>query len=152
MAKKKNNELISSLLYIIIGVLLVIFRDQALGWAMTIAGVIFVVSGIIDLCRRNLISGAVSLIIGITILVLGWLAAKIVLIVLGVLIAVKGIFALIDVLKKSRKNALEIVFPILTVVLGALIAFGNGVGIIIAIAGVLLAIDGVIGLFGSLKK
>ena len=152
MAKKKNTELISSLLYIIVGVLLVIFRDQALGWAMTIAGVIFVVSGIIDMCRRNLISGAVSLIIGIAILVLGWLAAKIVLIVLGVLIAVKGIFTLIDVFKKSRKNALEIVFPILTVVLGALIAFGNGVGIIIAIAGVLLAIAGVIGLFGSLKK
>ena len=152
MAKKKNNELISSLLYIIIGVLLVIFRDQALGWAMTIAGVIFVVSGIIDLCRRNFTGGAVSLIIGIAILVLGWLAAKIVLIVLGVLIAVKGIFALIDVFNKSRKNALEIVFPVLTIVLGALIAFGNGVGIIIAVAGVLLAIDGVIGLIGSLKK
>ena len=152
MAKKKNNELISSLLYIIIGVLLVIFRDQALGWAMTVAGVIFVISGIIDLCRRNFTGGAVSLIIGIAILVLGWLAAKIVLIVLGVLIAVKGVFALIDVIKKSRKNALEIVFPALTIVLGALLAFGNGVGIIIAIAGVLLAIDGVIGLIGSLKK
>lgn len=152
MANKKNNELISSLLYIIIGVLLVIFRDQALGWAMTIAGVIFVVSGIIDLCRRNFTGGAVSLIIGIAILVLGWLAAKIVLIVLGVLIAVKGVFALIDVFKKSRKNALEIVFPVLTIVLGALLAFGNGVGIIIAVAGVLLAIDGVIGLISSLKK
>ena len=152
MAKKKNNELISSLLYIIIGVLLVIFRDQALGWAMTIAGVIFVVSGIIDLCRRNFTGGAVSLIIGIAILVLGWLAAKIVLIVLGVLIAVKGVFALIDVFKKSRKNALEIVFPVLTIVLGTLLAFGNGVGIIIAVAGVLLAIDGVIGLIASLKK
>ena len=152
MANKKNNEFISSLLYIIIGVLLVIFRDQALGWAMTIAGVIFVVSGIIDLCRRNFTGGAVSLIIGIAILVLGWLAAKIVLIVLGVLIAVKGVFALIDVFKKSRKNALEIVFPVLTIVLGALLAFGNGVGIIIAVAGVLLAIDGVIGLIASLKK
>lgn len=152
MANKKNNELISSLLYIIIGVLLVIFRDQAPGWAMTIAGVFFVVSGIIDLCKRNFTGGAVSLIIGIAILVLGWLAAKIVLIVLGVLIAVKGVFALIDVFKKSRKNALEIVFPVLTIVLGALLAFGNGVGIIIAVAGVLLAIDGVIGLIASLKK
>ena len=152
MAKKKNNELISSLLYIIIGVLLVIFRDQALGWAMTVAGVIFVVSGILDLCRRNFTGGAVSLIIGIAILVLGWLATQIVLIVLGVLIAVKGVFALIDVFKKSRKNALEIVFPVLTVVLGALIAFGHGVGIIIAVAGVLLAIDGILGLIGSLKK
>lgn len=152
MAKKKNNELISSLLYIIIGVLLVIFRNQALDWAMTIVGAIFVISGIIDLCRRNFAGGAVSLIIGIAVLVLGWVATKIVLIVLGVLIAVKGLFALIDVFKKSRKNALEIVFPILTIVLGVMLAFGNGLGVMIAIAGVLLAIDGVLGLIGSLKK
>ena len=83
---------------------------------------------------------------------LGWVATKIVLIVLGVLIAVKGLFALIDVFKKSRKNALEIVFPILTIVLGVMLAFGNGLGVMIAIAGVLLAIDGVLGLIGSLKK
>ena len=152
MAKKRRNELISSLLYIIVGVLLVIFRGRTLDWAMTIAGVIFVVSGIIDLCRRNFTGGAVSLVIGIAILVLGWLAAQIVLIVLGILIAVKGIFAFIDVLGKSRKNALEIVFPLLTVALGALLAFGNGLDILIAVAGVLLAIDGVIGLIGSLKK
>ena len=152
MAKKKNNELISSLLYIIIGVLLVIFRNQALDWAMTIVGAIFVISGIIDLCRRNFTGGAVSLIIGIAVLVLGWVATKIVLIVLGVLIAVKGLFALIDEFKKTRKNALEIVFPILTIVLGVMLAFGNGLGVMIAIAGVLLAIDGVLGLIGSLKK
>ena len=152
MTKKSNSELFSSLLYIIIGVLLVIFRDQALGWAMTVAGVIFVVSGIIDLCRRNFTGGAVSLIIGIAILVLGWLAVTIVLLVLGILIAVKGLVALIDVLKKSRKNALEIVFPILSIVVGLMLAFGNALDIMIIIVGVLLAIDGVIGFLGALKK
>ena len=152
MAKKANNEFFSSVLYILIGVLLIVFKGETLNWAMTIAGIFFLVSGVLDVIKANYAGGAVSLIIGIAILVLGWLAAKIVLIVLGVLIAVKGLFALIDVFNKSRKNALEIVFPVLTIVLGALIAFGNGVGIIIAIAGVLLAIDGVIGLIGSLKK
>ena len=110
MAKKQNSELFSSLLYIIIGVLLVVFRSQTLGWAMTIAGTFFVISGILDLVKRNWAGGAVSLIIGISILVLGWLAAAIVLLVLGILIAVKGIVALIDVLKKSRKNALDILW------------------------------------------
>lgn len=151
MAKKKNSELFSSLLYIIIGVLLVIFRSQTIGWAMTIAGVIFVISGILDLIKKNYAGGAVSLAIGIAILVLGWLAAKIVLLVLGIMIAVKGIVALIDVFKKSNKNALDFVFPVLTVVVGLMLAFGNGLDIMIIIVGVLLAIDGVIGLVNSLK-
>lgn len=152
MAKKKNSELFSSLLYIIIGVLLVIFRSQTIGWAMTIAGVIFVISGILDLIKKNYAGGAVSLAIGIAILVLGWLAAKIVLLVLGIMIAVKGIVALIDVFKKSKKNALDFVFPVLTVVVGLMLAFGNGLDIMIIIVGVLLAIDGILGLIGSLKK
>ena len=150
--KKQNTELFSSLLYIIIGVLLVVFRSQTLNWAMTIIGAFFVISGALDLIKRNWTGGAVSLIIGIAILVLGWLAVGIVLLVLGILIAVKGVVALLDVFKKSKKNALEIVFPILSVIAGLMLAFGRGLDIMIVIVGVLLAIAGVIGLMGSLKK
>lgn len=152
MAKKTNSELFSSLLYIIIGVLLVVFRSQTLGWAMTIAGVFFVISGILDLVKSNFAGGAVSLIIGIAILVLGWVAAQIVLIVLGILIAIKGVIALVNVFKGSNKNALDVLFPVLTVIVGCMLAFGNGLDILIVITGVLLAIDGVLGLIGSLKK
>lgn len=150
--KKQNTELFSSLLYIIIGVLLVVFRSQTLNWAMTIIGAFFVLSGALDLLKKNYTGGAVSLAIGIAILVLGWLAVGIVLLVLGILIAVKGVFALLAVLKKSKKNALQIVYPILSIVIGVMLAFGNGLDIMIVIVGVLLAIDGVIGLMGSLKK
>lgn len=152
MAKKKNSELVSAVLYIIIGVLLVIFRSQTLSWAMTVAGVIFVVSGIIDLVRKNYVGGAVSLVIGIAILILGWLAVEIVLLILGILIAIKGVFALIEALKKSKKNALDLVYPILSIVLGVMLAFGNGLDVIIIIVGILLAIDGVLALIGSLQK
>ena len=102
MAKKTNSELFSALLYIIIGALLVIFRSETLGWAMTIAGVIFVISGVLDVFKRNWAGGIISLIIGIAILVLGWAAAQIVLLVLGVLIAIKGVVSLINVLKKKN--------------------------------------------------
>ena len=139
-------------MYIIIGVLLVVFRSQTLGWAMTIAGIFFVVSGVLDLLKKNWAGGAVSLIIGLAILVLGWAAAQIVLLVLGILIAIKGIVALVDVLKRSKKNALDLVFPVLTVVVGLMLAFGNGLDIMIIIVGVLLAVDGVLGLVASLKK
>ena len=150
--KKKHSELFASLLYIIIGVLLVIFRSQTLGWAMTIAGIFFIVSGALELLKKNWAGGAVSLGIGIAILVLGWLAATIVLLVLGILIAIKGIVALIDVFKDSKKTALDFVFPVLTIVVGIMLAFGRGLDIMIIIVGVLLAIDGVIGLVASLKK
>ena len=153
MANKKiDSNLFSSILYILVGLLLIIFRSQTIGWAMTIAGIVFVVSGILELVKKNWTGGAVSLIIGIAIIVLGWLAATIVLLVLGILIAVKGIVALIDAFKKSNKNALDLVFPVLTTVVGLLLAFGNGVDIMILIVGILLAIDGVIGLIGAMKK
>ena len=152
MEKKKNSELFSALLYIIIGILLVIFRTQTLGWAMTIAGIFFIVSGALDMIKKNYAGGAVSLIIGIAILVLGWVATAIVLLVLGILIAIKGIVALIEVFKQSKKNALDFVFPVLTVVVGVMLAFGNGLDIMILIVGILLAIDGVLGLLGALKK
>ena len=152
MAKKQKNELFASLLYIVVGVLLAVFRNEALGWAMTIVGVLFIVSGILDLIKKNFVGGAISLIIGIAIIALGWAAVKIVLIVLGVLIAIKGIIALVNVLQKKRKNALEIVFPILSILLGIGLAFGNLSGWIILAVGIFLAIDGVIGLIGALKK
>jgi hypothetical protein len=56
------------------------------------------------------------------------------------------------VLKKDRKNALEIVFPALSIAAGIMLAFGNGLDIVIVIVGILMAIDGAIGLMGSLKK
>ena len=152
MATKKNSELFSALLYIIIGVLLIIFKSQTLGWAMTIAGAFFIISGVLDLIKQNWAGGAVSLIIGIAILVLGWVATAIVLLVLGILIAIKGAIALISAFKKKNANALDIVFPILTIVVGLVLAFGNGLDILIIITGALLAIDGVLGLIGSFKK
>ena len=154
MATKKNSELFSSILYIVVGILLAYFRSGTIGWAMTIAGIFFIVSGVLDLVKKNYTGGAVSLIIGLAIIVLGWLAATIVFIVLGILIAVKGIVALIDAFKKSNKNALDLVFPVLTTVVGLLLifAFGKIIDTILLIVGILLAIDGVIGLIGAMKK
>ena len=58
----------------------------------------------------------------------------------------------IEALKKKKINALDVVFPVLTVVVGLMLAFGNGLDVMIIIVGVLLTIDGVIGLAGALKK
>ena len=155
MARKKKNfdtNLFVSILYVALGLLLIIFPGDALNWAMTLAGVFFIISGILELVKKNWFGGAISLIIGIVILALGWTLIDIVLLVLGILIAVKGLIALVNALKKCKKNALSIVFAILTVVVGLILAFGNALTVMTVIAGVLLVINGLLGLASALKK
>lgn len=157
LKKIGNNELFSSILYIVVGILLAIFRAETLRWAMIGIGVLFIVTGVLELVKKNWAGGAISLVIGIALAILpgiSELLVKIALIVLGVLIAVKGVIALIDVIKRGKKNALELVFPILAIIIGIGLAFAFGplADIIILIAGIILAVNGIIGLVGALKN
>ena len=155
MAKKinfKNSELLSSILLIIVGLLLAIFRGSVLQWVMTAVGVIFIVLGILDCVKKNWVNGGVSIVIGAAIILFGWLLTGIVLIVLGVLLAIKSAISLYEILKSKKKNIPELVYAIAGIFLGVLLAFGNLVSVLILIAGILLIIDGAIGLIGELKK
>ncbi len=154
MAKKTKNSanLFSAILYLVLGIVLIAFPGSALSWAMTAAGIIFIVSGILDIIKKNFVGGLVSLVFGIAILVLGWLFAKIVLLILGILIGLKGIVDLINALKASKVTVLGVLFPILTIVLGCALAFGNAIGWIIIVIGAFLIVDGVLGLIACLKK
>lgn len=152
MTKKSYSELFSSLLYILIGAILICFPGTALKWAMTVAGVLFIVFGILEVLKSNFIGGGFSAIIGIAILVLGWVLTKIVLLVFGILIALKGAVALVDILKEKKIEWLKTIFPIFSVVIGLMLAFGNGLEYILLISGVLLIADGIFGLIGSFLK
>lgn len=140
-------------LYIVLGVLLAVFRSQMLNWAMTLAGLFFIITGIIDVSKKRVFSGAINLIIGIAILVLGWALTNIVLLVLGVLIALKGFVEFIEVmrLKKKKRSFLRLAFPVLTVIVGLALAFGNALDYIIVAVGIILIVDGVLGILGAKK-
>ena len=152
MFKKIDKNLFSAILYIVVGAMLIIFKSATLGFAMTIVGALFCLSGVLDVIKKNYPGGAVSLIIGISIITLGWLVAEIVLIVLGVLIAVKGVVSLLEMLKNKKVNIVEIVFASLTVITGIMLAFGGLLDVLFVIAGALLIVDGAIGLLPALKK
>ena len=157
MAKKKSfkdSALIMSILYILVGALLLIFRAAMLDLAIKIVGIVFIVSGVLELIKKNWVGGVISAIIGIAILVLAWAFIEIVLLVLGIMIAIKGIISLIDVLKSSDRTALRLVFPVLTIVCGLALAFAFGslMDIMIIVGGVLILIDGIFGLIAALKK
>lgn len=153
MAKKSSMGITTPVLYIVLGVLLAVFRSQMLNWAMTLAGLFFIITGIIDVSKKRAFSGALNLIIGIAILVLGWALTNIVLLVLGVLIALKGFVEFLGVmkLKKKKRSLLKIAFPVLTMVVGLGLAFGNTLDYIIIAVGVILIIDGILGIIGAKK-
>lgn len=153
MAKKSSLKLSSPLIYIILGALLVIFNAQLLNWAMTLAGIFFIVMGVVDIVKGRATSGIVNLAIGIIIIVLGWTIFDIVLKVLGVLIAAKGVMDLVSVLKSKKANALSIIFVALTIAIGVMLAVSTGdvLGTVMKVCGVLLIIDGVLGLIGAKK-
>jgi len=151
MAKKSGLNISSPLLYIILGILLVVFGGQMLNWAMTIAGVFFAVIGVLDIVKGRVGSGLLNLIIGVVILVMGWTILDLVLLVLGILLIVRGALDLVAVFKRKRKNALMLISPILTIVIGVALGFGNLLSDIILVVGILLIIDGVLGLVGSKK-
>ena len=150
MASRKTSNLLASILYIALGILLVIFKTETINWAMTIAGVIFIISGILEVIKKEWAGGAVSLIIGIVILILGNVLKDVVLIVLGILIAVKGVVSLIEELKKSKKSVIGITFAILTVLVGIALAFGNGLEIMLLVCGIVFIVDGALGLISTI--
>ena len=157
MGKKmlnKDSGLLASILYIVLGALLLIFRADAIGLAMTIAGIFFVIVGIFELVRRNFFGGAISLLIGILIIVLGWKIAEIVFLVLGLLLAIKGIIALFDALKAKKGKVLRVLFALLTVICGLVFvfAFGELVDILVIVGGIMILVDGILGLIASIKK
>ena len=154
MLKKIDKNLFSAILYIALGLLFIIFRGKTVEWAMTIAGIVFLVSGALDVIKKNYTSGGISLIIGAAIILLGWLLTDIVLKVLGILVAVKGIISLLESFKSKKINVVEIVYTALTVIAGILLVFATGeiINTIILIAGIIFVIDGVLGLLPLLKK
>lgn len=149
MAKKTNDKLSSPVLYIALGVLLAIFRSAIIDWGIYLVGLFFVISGIVDIVKKRTSSGVVNLVIGIVLMVLGGMFKKIVLIALGVMLIVRGALDLAAVLKRKKKNALMLVLPILTIVMGVALGFGGGLDTIILVVGILLIVDGVLGLVGN---
>lgn len=152
MAKKLNFNSSSPVLYIVLGALLAVFGHKMLGIAMTVAGIVFIALGIIDILGKRTKSGATNIVIGAVILVLGNLVLDIVLLVLGIVIAAKGVVALVEILKRKNKSIIDIIYPVITIIVGVGLACGNLLGDLIVVVGILLIVDGVLGLLGLKKK
>ena len=149
--KKSNSNIMSALMYIILGVLFCVFKAGVLNWLMTIAGALFIVFGVLDLVKGSTTSGVINIAIGAVILLGGWFFLEVVLLVFGILLAVKGTIALINALKALNKSIFDIIFSALTIAVGIMLIASKWALIdwFFIIMGVLFIVDGVLELLGK---
>lgn len=149
---KVTDSMVYAILYVLVGILFVIFKSSMLNWLMTIIGIVFVALGIYDIIKKNLTNGIIEAVIGIVIIVGGWVFVELVLIVFGALLIVKGATDLIALFKGS-KNVVSIIVAILTIALGILLIVSKWVALdwMFIVIGVVFIVEGLFALLPMLK-
>ena len=148
MAKRKTstNLQTTALLYIVIGILFIIFQNSILNWMMIGIGALFILNGILEITKKRTVNGVVNLAIGIVIIIFGAAVVDLVLRIFGVLLALKGLLDLITACKK--KKIFPILAALLTIIVGVLLVLNLWATLswfFIAIGAVLI-VDGIIAL------
>ncbi|MBO4573493.1 MAG: DUF308 domain-containing protein [Clostridia bacterium] len=153
MAAKRSinwEELLTAAVYILIGILFIVLKRDFLNLILTVAGVLFIVLGIINVIRGDLIPGIIDIAIGAIIILGGWLFVEIILIVFGVLLVVKGVMDFLAAYKPF--SFWGVLLAVLTAVFGVLLIVEKWVIVdwYYIILGVIFVISGTISLVGTL--
>ncbi len=156
MAKKKsrksNGKLINAALYILIGVLLCVFRASVLDWLMTAVGALLIVFGILKCLDNALFEGLVMAGFGVVVIWGGWMFLDLVLLILGVGLTIKGLLDLFQYAK--RNNGVAVVASLFTLVVGLALILAKWIMLdwLFIAMGIILILDGLMMAVGKNKR
>ena len=68
---KIDKRLLNALLHIVVGALLVAFKDSIVNWILTAVGAVFIINGIIQVANKKIAPGVVYIAIGVVVIVFG---------------------------------------------------------------------------------
>lgn len=141
-----TNNIVTCVLYAVVGILLIALRSGSLGILFTVVGVLFVVMGVYDLVKRLWTRGAVETAVGIVILVCGWTIAEWVLLIFGVLLIIKGV---LDIINNCKNGFKALISPIVTTAIGIVLVVSKFalIDVMCIIAGVIFLVNAVLVLF-----
>ncbi len=118
-----DKRLVTAVLYVVTGLLFIIFRSGVLNWVMTAIGILFIVQAVFSAVAKNWTSAAIYGVIGLVTILGGWLFLSVVLIVFGVLLVISGVTAFIPEFK--AKNYRGLISPSVTVLIGVLLIISH---------------------------
>ncbi len=157
---KKTSQLISAIMTLVLGILFLILKDGVIGIAITVFGVVLIITAILELFRKNFVSGILKAVLGIAVLTVGWLLLDIAMLVIGIVLLVYGILELIKrivaIFKKQNgkfwATVIGFINPIVCIIAAAALIWGNFLDTAIIVAGVLLIVDGLLALIEALAS
>lgn len=146
-----THNLLSCLFFAVVGILLLVLRAGSLEILMTVAGVLLIILGIVDVFKdKDYLEGIVQIGIGVAIIVLGWLLVEILLLILGIVLVIKGV---LDIVKNYKNGFLAILPALITIVVGIILIVTKWawtiIDILCIIAGIIFLINAVLTLFGK---
>lgn len=160
MSLKDNKKLILPIIYIICGVLFIIFRQQVVSWICSAFGAIIICIGIINLLDATkfldqnvkslkITSSIITIIIGALVVIFAWVVTSIIIWVLAIYFIIYGATIITKSVAKEIKN-IPLIYGILYLATGILLIFDNK--IVYIVLGSLLVLAGIFELYTLLKR
>ncbi len=160
MTNRKQENLITSIMMLVLGIMFLILKGGVISIAMTMLGVIVIAFGIFKLLNNAITSGIIEIVIGTLIIILGWVIAAVILYVVAALLIAYGIYKLYLLFKTHTKGLkpyttfMIYLMPIIQILIGVLlfINLGGVVDWVFIVTGIFMIVDGTIGLFSSVTN
>ncbi len=157
--KNQSNKLLTSVITIVLGVLLMVWKTSIISIAITLFGVYLIILGILDLVnKKDETTAIIKLIVGVAAILLAWLLTAVAVITLGVILMLHGITLILDIIKANKqvKGLVPTIMlwavPVISIAAGLFIAFGSGMDWAFIVVGVIVIIEGMISLVQALTE
>lgn len=156
----KKEGLISAVVSILLGLLLVILKNDVISIALTVIGIGLLVSAVMDFVNHLTKVGIVKAVIGVSVLVFGWMFINLALYILAAAIIIMGLMQIVNINRYApfgmtgKEKVIVYCKPVLTVLAGVFLFFNQGGALawVFVVTGVLLIVEGVMDLLGTMKR
>ncbi len=146
---KLSNDLMTAILYIVIGVLCCVLKTQEIDVMFTVIGSLFVIQGILSVVEKDWVNAGINLVVGVVIIVFAWALTDIILVIFGILIILSGVQQLVPALK--QKNIMPVLAAAITIAIGIMLVVAKYVlaDWIFIVVGIIFIVNGVLKLLGK---
>ncbi len=156
---KKSERILAACFTMVVGILLIVMKDDFISILMTLLGVGLLALGVMDLVAHNVPAAVIKIVCGVLVIVCGWVIVRAVLYIVAAALLVFGILLLYDKIKhKVRgftpfRTVCEYAVPVFYILTGVLLLFHNNAAIeaILIICGALTVLEGAIALYNAVS-
>ena len=147
----KRGNPVAAIASVVLGILLIILKNDVISIALTVLGAAVLISAIVDFTGKRTNSAVIQAVIGVCILVFGWVFVNLALYVFAAALLIVGLLQIVDIGKSGAgcpaKAGLTVYLkPAVTVLAGACLLLNQSgtIAWVFVVSGILLIAEGVL--------